>query len=163
MKVKKDLSMIALIFFITRCFYNLYTFTNLISFLIISAITLVLLIACMIYIYFTTRSRLISQIKEVGVYRSIGATRRQIVKSYLSNIFIDTTTTSLLGYILTTFISSYISIKIAKLLGNTPNTNVGVLLIGIVIIYLINFAIGIIPVMSLLSKTPSEINSKYDI
>ena len=44
MKVKKDLSMIALIFFITRCFYNLYTFTNLISFLIISAITLVLLI-----------------------------------------------------------------------------------------------------------------------
>ena len=44
MKVKKDLSMIALIFFVTRCFYNLYTFTNLISFLIISAITLVLLI-----------------------------------------------------------------------------------------------------------------------
>ena len=44
MKVKKDLSMITLIFFITRCFYNLYTFTNLISFLTISGITLVLLI-----------------------------------------------------------------------------------------------------------------------
>ena len=44
MKVKKDLSMIALIFFVTRCFYNLYTFTNLISFLTISGITLVLLI-----------------------------------------------------------------------------------------------------------------------
>ena len=31
---KKDLSMIALVFFITRCFFNLYTFTNLYQFLI---------------------------------------------------------------------------------------------------------------------------------
>lgn len=144
-------------------FYNYVSNDNALSRLTSLIITLALLIACMIYIYFTTRSRLISQIKEVGVYRSIGATKRQIVKSYLSNIFVDTTTTSLLGYIITTLISSYISIKIAKLMGNTPNTNVGVLLIGVVIIYLINFAIGIIPVMSLLNKTPSEINSKYDI
>lgn len=31
--LKKDLSMIALVFFLTRCFFNLYTFTNLFSFL----------------------------------------------------------------------------------------------------------------------------------
>ncbi|MBO5414150.1 MAG: hypothetical protein J6A17_00835, partial [Bacilli bacterium] len=35
---KKDLSMIALVFFLTRCFFNLYTFTNLYEFLIISII-----------------------------------------------------------------------------------------------------------------------------
>ena len=35
---KKDLSMIALVFFLTRCFFNLYTFTNLYGFIIIAII-----------------------------------------------------------------------------------------------------------------------------
>lgn len=35
---KKDLSMIALVFFLTRCFFNLYTFTNLFEFLLIAFI-----------------------------------------------------------------------------------------------------------------------------
>ena len=33
---KKDLSMITLVFFLTRCFLNLYTFTNLFSFLLVT-------------------------------------------------------------------------------------------------------------------------------
>ncbi len=41
---KKDLSMIALVFFLTRCFFNLYTFTNLFSFLITASIILLLLL-----------------------------------------------------------------------------------------------------------------------
>lgn len=42
--IKRDLSMIALIFFITRCFFNLYTFNNLYSYIIISLITLIVII-----------------------------------------------------------------------------------------------------------------------
>ena len=33
---KKDISMITLVFFLTRCFFNLYTFTNIFSYLFIS-------------------------------------------------------------------------------------------------------------------------------
>ena len=31
---RKDLSMIALSFFLTRCFFNMYTFTNIYSYLL---------------------------------------------------------------------------------------------------------------------------------
>lgn len=41
---KKDLSIIALVFFLTRCFLNLYTFTNLFSFLITTNIILLLIL-----------------------------------------------------------------------------------------------------------------------
>lgn len=41
---KKDLSMIALVFFLTRCFFNLYTFTNLYNFLLVAFSILILII-----------------------------------------------------------------------------------------------------------------------
>lgn len=41
--IKRDLSMIALVFFLTRCFFNLYTFNNLYSFLIVSLSTFLIL------------------------------------------------------------------------------------------------------------------------
>ncbi len=42
--IKKDISMIALIFFITRCFFNLYTINNLYSFILIAFLLLVIII-----------------------------------------------------------------------------------------------------------------------
>ena len=39
----------------------------------------------------------------------------------------------------------------------------GVPLLGIVAIYLINIFFGLLPIFTLLRKTPSEILSKYDI
>ncbi|MCI8347704.1 MAG: hypothetical protein HFJ12_07165 [Bacilli bacterium] len=41
--IKRDLSMIALIFFLTRCFFNLYTFNNLYNFLIVSFSTFLII------------------------------------------------------------------------------------------------------------------------
>lgn len=41
---KKDISMIALVFFLTRCFFNLITFTNLYSYLIISGIIFIIIL-----------------------------------------------------------------------------------------------------------------------
>ena len=39
----------------------------------------------------------------------------------------------------------------------------GIPLLGIVIVYLINIIFGLLPIFTLLRKTPSEILSKYDI
>ncbi len=41
---RKDISMIALVFFITRCFFNLYSYTNIYSYLITSFVIFILLI-----------------------------------------------------------------------------------------------------------------------
>ena len=41
---RKDLSMIALSFFLTRCFFNMYTFTNIYSYLLTAGSILILII-----------------------------------------------------------------------------------------------------------------------
>ena len=41
---RKDLSMIALSFFLTRCFFNMYTFTNVYSYLLTAGSILILII-----------------------------------------------------------------------------------------------------------------------
>ena len=41
---RKDLSMIALSFFLTRCFFNMYTFTNIYSYLLTASSILILII-----------------------------------------------------------------------------------------------------------------------
>ena len=126
-------------------------------------IMIVLLSISIIYVYFSTRSRMIIQIKDIGVYRSIGASRFSIIKKYIANIFAYTTLTTLLGYVISIILYSAIYSKISSLLGNDFILPIGLYLFGILIIYALNIAIGIIPVLMLLRKTPAEINAKYDI
>ena len=106
---------------------------------------------------------MIIQIKDIGVYRSIGASRFSIIKKYIANIFAYTTLTTLLGYVISIILYSAIYSKISSLLGNDFILPIGLYLFGILIIYALNIAIGIIPVLMLLRKTPAEINAKYDI
>lgn len=126
--------------------------------------TIVLAIVCVVYIYFSTKSSIFSEVKNIGVYRSIGKTRLQIAKSYIANIFIQSSFTSLLGYILTIIVVSYFNLKIINILGTSLiSMNFGIYLIGIIVLYLINIIVGLIPVLRLMKNTPSEINSKYDV
>ena len=38
-----------------------------------------------------------------------------------------------------------------------------IIILGLIVLYFISIFIGLIPTKSLIKKTPSEINSKYDI
>ncbi|MGM9970032.1 MAG: ATP-binding cassette domain-containing protein [Anaeroplasma sp.] len=128
------------------------------------SILVFLLVISIIYIYFTTRSKLINQVKEVGIYRSIGSSKRQIYHKYISNIFVETTLTSIIGYLLC--VSGYsIILSLINNLINGPKTTIyyGYYILGVICLYVINFVFGMVPVYLLLRKTPSEINSKYDI
>lgn len=126
--------------------------------------SLILLLIGVIYVYFSTRSKLINNIKDIGVYRSIGKTRLQIIKSYIADIFVETTMTSLLGYLIVMIGVIYVNTKITILVGSGIVTvNYGLYLLGALVIYIINILIGILPVVRLMRNTPSEINSKYDI
>lgn len=126
--------------------------------------SLILLLIGVTYVYFSTRSKLINNVKDIGVYRSIGKTRLQIIMSYIADIFVETTMTSLLGYFLVMIGVIYINTKITILIGSGIVTvNYALYLLGALIIYAINILIGILPVVRLMRNTPSEINSKYDI
>ena len=125
---------------------------------------ILMLIATVIYVYFSTRSRIIADVKTIGIYRSMGATRLDIIKNYFLDIILETTFTTLLGYILTITIYSSLMKKIYEILGVSKNIGNPLLFIfGGLLIYIIDVVFGLIPVMNLLRKTPSEINSKYDI
>ena len=115
-----------------------------------------------IYIFFMMRSSMLSRIKEIGIYRSIGATKRDIYKIFFGEIFWFTTLGSLTGYLAMAFLISRIQNMIGDLI-EFFYFPVYYFVGGIVGIYIINMIFGLLPIFNLLRKTPSQINAKFDI
>ena len=121
-----------------------------------------------IFIYFIMRSKMINDIYSIGVYRSLGAYRSRIDIKYLSDIFILTTFTGLIGYFFGvigyfSFLSSVNSITSAILNTDILMLNWGIASLGILALYAIMSLFGMLPILFLQLKTPSEIIAKYDI
>ncbi len=115
-----------------------------------------------VYIFFMMRSSMLNRIKEVGTYRAIGATKRDIHKIFIGEIFWFTTLGSLPGYIVMTVLINNVQNTFGDLVDIfyfPPIYFIG----GIIGIYLINFIFGMLPIANLLRKTPSQISAKFDI
>jgi ABC-type lipoprotein export system ATPase subunit/ABC-type antimicrobial peptide transport system permease subunit len=115
-----------------------------------------------VYIFLMMRSSMLGRIKEIGIYRSIGATKKDIYKIFISEIIAFTTIGSLTGYLFMTYVVNQIEKSFGGLV-STFNFPFTLFFGGILGIYLINIIFGMLPIFSLLRKTPSEINAKYDI
>jgi ABC-type antimicrobial peptide transport system permease subunit len=123
---------------------------------------LVILGGIVLYIFFVMKTSMINRVREIGIYRAIGATKKDVYKIFFSEIIVYTTLVSAVGYLL----SSYVLMSIE----NQVNDFISVfylpfwlLMIGLVGIYLVNIIFGLLPVFNLLRKTPAEILAKYDI
>ena len=128
---------------------------NLIAIFVILAVMSV----CM---YFIMRSSLMSRIKEVGIYRAIGVSKKNLVFKFLTEAFVLTTLTVFLGYLAT---SAFICVcmNMSSLISSVfyyPLWYAGVVL---AVLYALGLICGTIPILALLRKTPSEILAKYDI
>jgi ABC-type antimicrobial peptide transport system permease subunit len=109
---------------------------------------------------------MLSRIREIGIYRSIGATKGDIYKIFFSEVIGFTSLGSLPGYLFMSYAVIYIQEKFNQVLAGTNALfyfPIEVFFIGLAGIYLINLLFGMIPIFTLLRKTPSEINTKYDI
>jgi len=123
---------------------------------------LISLVGTLVYLVIMMRSSLLGRVKEVGIYRSIGATKKDVGKIFISEIIAFTTVASMTGYlIMSGLIAEFI--KMNPLGSGDFNFPFYIFLGGIVGIYLINCVFGMLPVYSLLRKTPAEIGAKYDI
>jgi hypothetical protein len=120
------------------------------------------LLGAVVFIFFSMRSSMLGRIKEIGVYRSIGATKADIYKIFVSEILVFTTLGSLSGYLFMTYIVSQVENMFQGVL-TIFHFPLWIALAGILAIYLVNLLFGMIPIFGLLRKTPSEINAKYDI
>ncbi len=122
-----------------------------------------LLLFVIFYTYFSNRSKMINEIYKIGVYRSLGASKKSIISKYLAFNFAQTTMSSIIGYILTFIIYISFNLYIGNLFGGKFIAQPLIMIAGVIVIYLINLLVGILPISLLLRKTPAEINSKYDI
>lgn len=120
----------------------------------------VILSATLLFLYFMIRSSMIQRIYEIGVYRALGVPKRDIYKVFGVEITLITLFTSFVGWgiISYIFLKSLKSLVYESLYYSWPLAFV--VLLGI---WLINLLVGLLPVNTLLRKTPAEIITKYDI
>lgn len=133
---------------------------QMISIIVIVVLTTIVVV----YVYLSMRSKMINDIYTIGVYRALGMSRTKLyVKNGIST-FILSSFTTLIGYILLSVIYGIIASKLDGLGVFLPNiwTNYMTYLM-IFVLYLVSLVFGLLPIISLTQKTPSEIISKYDI
>lgn len=112
-------------------------------------------------IYFSMRSFAIKNIYDIGVYRANGISKGSIVLIFAIEIFCIALMTTVLG--------SFIFYLIMNLISNIPiligslSISFTSFLISTSSLLIIDVLIGIIPILSYMRLTPSQILSKYDI
>ena len=127
--------------------------------LVTMGVVLAILCLCM---YFIMRSALLNRIKEVGIYRAIGVSKKNLIFKFMIEAVVLTTLTVLIGYLL---VSGFLWVC----LGISPLVSqvifypwwMGVLLL--VLLYGLCVLFGVLPILLLLCKRPSQILAKYDI
>lgn len=117
-----------------------------------------------LFLYLLLRSRMFSRIYDIGVYRSLGATKSKIRAIFTIDLLVTTTLTSFVGYIGILALYNFTANSINDMLGEMMfQKNNLIVVMGIPFIYVINYIISMILLSNLLKKTPSEICTKYDI
>ena len=112
--------------------------------------------------YFIMRSSLMSRIKEVGIYRAIGVSKKNIIFKFFIEALVLTTFTVFIGYIGTSLFVS-LALGMSTLVEQIFYYPLWLAGIVFLILYAVCTLCGILPIFSLLRKTPSEILAKYDI
>jgi ABC-type antimicrobial peptide transport system permease subunit len=108
------------------------------------------------------KSSTMNRIKEIGIYRAIGVTKKNFIFKFMIETLVLISTTVLVGYLLSSgFIWMITSSSEALLEFIYYPWYVALILLGI--LYLVTLVCGLLPILSLLKKTPSEILAKYDI
>lgn len=126
--------------------------------LIALAVIVVLLSLCM---YFIMRSSLMSRIKEIGIYRAIGVSKKNLIFKFFVETLLLTTLTVFIGYlIMSAFLAA---LGTSSLMAYILYYPFWYALVVLVVLYGVCLLCGILPILTLLKKSPSAILSKYDI
>lgn len=123
-----------------------------------SLITIVIVTISVIIVYFTIKSNAISRSEELIVYSLLGISKRSILKSYIIEITLLTSYTSLPAVIVTS--------GVIKFIGSIPSLGINMLfpwwsvLILLASIYIVHIIISIMPVYRILSRPPATLAVK---
>ena len=115
----------------------------------------------LIEIILMVRSSFLSRIKEIGIYRAIGVKKNDIYKMFTSESIAITSLASVPGVLFMSYCLHVISG--ISFVANNYVMNIYVVILCIVIMYLFNIVIGLIPVFNTMRKTPSMILSSHQV
>ena len=129
-----------------------------------SFVAIALFLIGIIFSVLTLRSKMLSDIYRIGVFRSIGAKKKLLIKEYLVDSTLISMFTTFLGYLFTSFCYMGVFQAIVRYFGMAINIiNIPLLLSIGLMMALFNILLSIVPIVLLLRKTPAEIMNKYDI
>ncbi len=122
-------------------------------------VLIAIMCACM---YFIMRSSLMNRIKEVGILRAIGVSKKNLVFRFFVESAVLFALTVFIGFVATTaFIAS--ATEASELMSEVMYYPGWLAACVFALLFGVSILFGILPILSLLRKTPSEILSKYDI
>lgn len=126
-------------------------------------VTLVVIIAVMsVCMYLIMRSSLMSDIKDVGICRAIGVSKKNIIYRYFVESIVLFALTVLVGFIIASA-GVLAVLRAGAIMESVLYYPVWLALITLAGLFGISVVCGILPVRMLLSKSPAQILSKYDI
>lgn len=121
----------------------------------------IILAISLVEIYLMIRSSFLSRIKEIGVLRAIGVKKKDIYRMFVGEIISITTIASMPGICLMTYILSQVTkIPYVDRMFIVNFKTVG---ISILIVYLFNIIVGLLPLFKVLRKTPAAILARHDV
>ena len=115
----------------------------------------------LIEIILMTRSSFLSRIKEVGIYRAIGVKKSDIYKMFMGEAFAITTLTQIPGVLFMAYCINVLSD--IRYIARNYTMNITVIILCIILLYLFNIIIGLIPVFNTIRKTPASILARHDL
>ena len=123
-----------------------------------SLVTIAIVVISIIMVYFTIKSNAISHSEELTVYSLLGISKGSILKSYIIEMVLLTSYTSLPSVLVTS--------GVIKFIGSIPSLGITMLfpwwavLLLIIVIYTAHAIISILPVYGILSKPPATLAVK---
>ncbi len=130
-----------------------------ISIIIISSIMIGI---SLIEMYLMSRSSFLSRIKEIGIYRAIGVKKGDIYKMFYGEILAINVIATLPGVLFMAYALKVLGSS-AELLERMYMVTPLTILLSIILIFIFNSLVGLIPVFNVLRKTPAQILSRYDL
>lgn len=121
----------------------------------------IMLLISLIEMFLMIRASFLSRIKEIGILRAIGVKKIDIYKMFYGEIFAITTLASLPGLIFMAYCLNTLSS--VPLLGKMFVINPIIVIVAIILVYLFNLIIGLVPVFNVVRKTPASILSRHDL
>ena len=121
----------------------------------------IIIIISLIEIFLMIRSSFLSRVKEVGIYRAIGVKKRDIYIMFSGEIIAITCLASIPGILFSTYVISLLT-KISYL---KSMLLINPIIVGysILIVFIFNLIVGLVPIYNTLRKRPAEILSRTDI